>query len=244
MSSKIKRKLILKLALFSIVFAVIAAMLGYTGYTIGKRDISLSASAGEVKSRKVIIDPGHGGEDGGATGINGRLEKELNLELSKKLDAVFALMNVDAIMTRESDVSLGEDAEKGKRKMTDLKRRLELAENNPDALFLSVHMNKFPQEVCHGLQIWYSPNSENSKRLADIVRNNISTRFEIGNMRENKKASSSIYLLDRMKNTSVLIECGFISNTDECERLCDFAYQQRLAACIACSVLDFCSNVG
>lgn len=244
MSAKIKRNLILKLALFSLIFAMIAAILGYTGYTVGKRDLSLSAVAGEVKSKKVIVDPGHGGEDGGATGINGRLEKELNLELSKKLKAIMNLFDIDVIMTRESDISLGEDAEKGKRKMTDLKLRLELAENNPDALFLSIHMNKFPQEVCHGLQIWYSPNNENSRRLADITKNNIGTRFEIENMRENKKASSSIYLLDRMKNTSVLIECGFISNTEECERLCDSAYQQRLSACIAYSVLDFYSNVG
>ncbi|MBQ4137736.1 MAG: N-acetylmuramoyl-L-alanine amidase [Clostridia bacterium] len=244
MSAKIKGRFILKLVLFSLVFALIAAMLGYTGYTFGKRDLSLSASVGEVKSKMVIIDPGHGGEDGGATGINGRLEKELNLELSKRLEEMLALLSVDVIMTRESDISLGEDAEKGKRKMTDLRRRLELAENSPDALFLSIHMNKFPQEVCRGLQIWYSPNNDNSRRLADIVKNNISTRFELENMRENKKASSSIYLLDRMKNASVLIECGFISNTEECERLCDSVYQQKLAAGIAYSVLDFYLSVG
>ena len=244
MPEKIKRRLVYEFVVFAFLFAAIAAFLGYTGYIIGRADASLVASADTSEIRRVIIDPGHGGMDGGATGTNGRLEKELNLELSEKLGAMLTLMDTEVIMTRKSDISLGEDAEKGKRKMTDLVKRLEIAENAPDALFLSIHMNKFPQEICRGLQIWYSPNNDKSRRLADIIRNTVQTGLQSENMRENKKAGSSIYLLDRMKNEAVLIECGFISNTEECERLCSPAYQISLSAAIAHSVLDYCNNVG
>ncbi|MBQ7820682.1 MAG: N-acetylmuramoyl-L-alanine amidase [Clostridia bacterium] len=244
MPGKIKRKLLAELVIFTVLFAVVAAFLGYTGFVIGQSDFASAAVFDAGKTKRIIVDPGHGGEDGGATGINGRVEKELNLELSQKLEAFLRLLDFDVIMTRDSDVSLGEDAEKGKRKMTDLVKRLEIAENNPDSVFLSIHMNKFPQEVCKGLQIWYSPNDDGSRRLADIIKNTVQTDLQSGNTRENKKANSSIYLLDRMKNISVLVECGFISNTEECAQLCDSAYQQKLAVCIADAVLDFYNNVG
>lgn len=244
MSDKVKRKFLTELVLFTVLFAVIAAFIGYTGFVIGKSDFASVLPTSSSKSKKIIVDAGHGGMDGGATGINGRLEKELNLEVAQKLEAILKLRGFDVIMTRSEDISLGDSAPKGKRKMTDLVKRLELANQNPDAVFFSVHMNKFPQEVCKGLQIWYSPNNDSSRRLAEIIKNTVKTDLQAENTRECKKAGSAIYLLDRMKNTSVLVECGFISNTEECEQLCDNAYQQKLAACLADAVLDYYKNVG
>lgn len=229
---------------FVLIFALIAAFLGYTGYVIGKSKTVFAGVNTRAKGKSIVIDAGHGGYDGGAVGINGRLEKELNLELALKLESFFGLFGVDSIMTRTSDVSLGEDAPKGRMKTYDLARRLAIANDNPNALFLSIHMNKFPQEVCHGLQVWYSPNNDKSPRLAEIIKNNVKNYLQPDNTRECKKAGSSIYLLDRAENISVLVECGFVSNNEECERLCDDEYQKELAASLCLSVFDFYNNVG
>ena len=244
MKEKKGKPFLAEFALFLIVFSVIAGILGYTGYIIGKGDFAKSAPVANEKNRVLIVDAGHGGIDGGATGINGRLEKELNLEISEKVSLFSNLFGYEVINTRTSDASLGDDAPKGKRKMTDLVKRLEIANENSDAVFLSIHMNKFPQEVCRGLQIWYSPNSDMSVRLANIVKNRVQTEIQPDNTRDCKKADSSIYLLDRMKNTAVLVECGFISNKAECEALCSAEYQQKLSACLSYALLDFTNNVG
>ena len=244
MKEKRSRPYLAEFALFLVIFAVIAGILGYTGYIIGKGDFLKAAPALSEKSKVLIVDAGHGGIDGGATGINGRLEKELNLEISEKVSLFSNLLGYDVIKTRTSDASLGDDATKGKRKMTDLVKRLEIANNNSDAVFLSIHMNKFPQEVCRGLQIWYAPGNEMSVRLADIVKNRVQTELQPDNTRECKKADSSIYLLDRMKNTGILVECGFVSNKAECEALCSTPYQQKLSACLSYALLDFNNNVG
>lgn len=244
MSRITRKKFIIEFVAFAAVFAIVAGFLGYTGYVIGKGDFASTVSANTKEKKAVIIDAGHGGMDGGATGINGRLEKELNLEISNKLAAIMNLYGFDVTMTRTEDLSLGEDAPKGKRKMTDLVKRLECANTNPDAMFVSIHMNKFPQQACRGLQIWYSPNTDSSRRLAEIVRNTVLRDMQNDNTRECKKAGSSIYLLDRMKNTSILIECGFISNSEECLSLCDNTYQQKLAASIASGIVDYNKNVG
>ncbi len=244
MSGKIRKKFLAQFVAFALIFAAIAGFLGYTGYIIGKSDYASGVPASADKAKQIIIDAGHGGVDGGATGINGKVEKELNLEISEKFAAFMKLFDFDVIVTRTKDVSLGEDAPKGKKKMTDLIKRLEIANANPEAIFVSIHMNKFPQEVCRGLQIWYSPNDDTSRRLADIVKNTVQSKLQNDNTRECKKAGSSIYLLDRMKNTSILVECGFISNNQECELLCDNTYQQKLAASLSGAVLDYYNNVG
>lgn len=244
MSEKLGRTLVAELAAFCIIFALVAAFLGYIGHSIGKKELAQPVISVSRREKRIVLDAGHGGDDGGATGINGRLEKELNLELCEKLEAYLKLFDFDVVMTRREDISHGESASRGKRKMADLARRLELAHELPDALFLSIHMNKFPQEVCRGLQVWYSPNDEKSMRLAQIISSTVKSELQRENTREIKRADSSIYLLDRMKNTSVLVECGFISNREECEKLCDAEYQKMLAASIAHALTDFYDDVG
>ena len=243
MKSRIKKSFIIEFILFSVILAIVVGSLGVMGYKLitGHAPI-LEASA--PRARSVIVDAGHGGEDGGATGVSGVLEKELNLKVAEKTAALFRLCGYDVIMTRESDISLGEDAPKGKRKITDLKKRLEVANANPDAVFLSIHMNKFPQEVCRGFQLWYSPNTDTSRRLADIIETTVKVNLQKDNTRQSKKAGEAIYLLDRIKNTAVLAECGFISNKEECAFLSDNSYQNTLAACLVYSVGDFFKNVG
>lgn len=239
-----KKQIMTEFIVFSLVFGIVAGVLGFIGYNLRGRDTKEAAIQPDTAKPPIIIDAGHGGMDGGATGVNGVLEKELNLAVAEKLKAFCELSGYEVIMTRTGDISLGEDAPKGKRKMTDLVKRLETSENNPDAIFISIHMNKFPTEDCKGLQIWYSPNNEQSYRLAGILQNAVKTKLQPDNTRENKAASSSIYLLSRMKNTSVLVECGFLSNSEECALLCDGSYQTRLAACLYYAIDEFNKNVG
>lgn len=239
-----KKRIMTEFVIFALLFGILSGALGFFGYNLMKPKASQTlASASEVR-HTVIIDAGHGGVDGGATGVNGVLEKKLNLQLAEKLEKICRLMGYEVIMTRTEDVSLGEDAPKGHKKMTDLKRRLAFAEENPEAVFVSIHMNKFPEEYCRGVQVWYSPNSEKSRRLAGILKNAVDTKLGSENKRENKAANSSIYLLNRMKNTGILIECGFLSNNEECALLCDGTYQTRLAACIYYAIDEFFNNVG
>ncbi len=179
----------------------------------------------------VVIDAGHGGADGGATGTNGVLEKELNLQISKSLAELMRICGYNVVMTRTEDVMLSSSDGSGSAKMQDLRARLEISAKYPDALTVSIHCNKFPSEKCKGLQIYYS-DSETAKSYADSIQAEVKSVLQKENRRVTKKADSSIYLLHRAKSPSILVECGFLSNPEECERLSNSEYQKMLALCI------------
>ena len=126
------------------------------------------------KYTKVIIDAGHGGEDGGTSGKNGLVEKEVNLSIAKMLADMLRLSGVDVIMTREDDRLLYDRNcdFKGRKKKLDLAARKNIADSNPDAIFISIHMNAYPDEIYSGLQVWYSPNVDGSKALAELIQSN------------------------------------------------------------------------
>ena len=181
--------------------------------------------------RTVIIDAGHGGEDGGAVGVTGLVEKELNLDLAKRLCALLEADGVHVIMTRTEDVLLydrGVDYE-GRKKVLDLAARQAIGDANPDAIFVSLHANTFPEEIYHGLQVWYSPNHAKSATLAESIRGEVVSTLQPDNHRQSKSAGSNIFLLHKLQIPAVLVECGFLSNPTECRDLEDPAYRDRLA---------------
>ncbi len=199
----------------------------------------LAVKNAEPAERTVIIDAGHGGFDGGATAIYGGetvVEKDLNLSVAKRLCALFGAAGIPCVMTRDNDVMLG------KGKAEDLKNRLELAKSFRSPVFISIHQNKFPEGSCKGLQVYYSKNSDESETLALFVQNVAKMYLDGGNDRKIKRADSSIYLLDRLKCPAVLVECGFLSNAEECEKLQDDGYQKQLAAVIFAAVAEFCGQ--
>lgn len=179
----------------------------------------------------VIIDAGHGGIDGGAVGINGTLEKELNLEIAKVLGALMRVSGYNVVMTRTDDTMLTTDDGHGSAKTRDLKKRIEIASGYPDGLMVSLHCNKFPSESCKGLQVYYSEN-ELARDTAKSIQDSVIALLQPTNHRKPKQADSSIYLLHRALIPSVLVECGFLSNTEECSLLCDEGYRKKLALCI------------
>lgn len=136
----------------------------------------------------VIIDAGHGGMDGGATSDSGTLEKELNLEISLLLRDVLQASGVQVILTRDCDEMLDCNAKGGSRKTRDLRARVEIAEANPDALFVSIHMNKFPSASVSGVQLYYSPNNPESEVLAQMIQSSVKSLLQPDNNRPLKAA--------------------------------------------------------
>jgi N-acetylmuramoyl-L-alanine amidase len=180
--------------------------------------------------RTVVIDAGHGGMDGGALAPDGTCEKDINLEISTVLSALMRISGYKVVQTRESDVMLDTGDGRGNAKMRDLRKRLEISSAYPDALTVSIHCNKFPQESCHGMQVYYS-DSEAAQNAALLVQSSF-LKLDSSNHRKIKKADTSIYLLHRAKSPAILVECGFLSNPNELSNLKNESYRKKLALVI------------
>ena len=189
----------------------------------------------------IILDAGHGGEDGGAGGVNGIAEKELNLSLTHMLAEQLRYAGFTVIETRTEDKLLyDEGTKKGHKKQGDLTNRLAFTQAYPNSIFISIHMNTFPNNSCRGTQVWYSQNDARSATLAQAVQSKVRTVLQPENNRKIKAATSSIYLLRHAQVPAILVECGFLSTPDECEKLCSLSYQRMLALTLASAI---CGNL-
>ena len=200
-------------------------------------DAGTDLESGAHEQRGVIIDPGHGGKDGGAVSVTGTAEKELNLSVSETLEAIMTALGYRVIMTRTTDTELSSERG-GSRKMQDLLGRLEISERNPAIPFVSIHMNRFGNEKYSGLQVYYSGNCAESKTVADGVQSAVKKLIQPENTRETKRATSAILLLDRIKSPGILIECGFISNRTEADLLERQDYRRKLCLAVASALAD------
>lgn len=235
---------ITKFSAVTLVFSVGVILLG--SLFAGTYDNSTATvSETEGKGCIIVIDPGHGGEDGGAVAIDGTVEKDLNLEFSKTLDSLCGLLGIKSVLTRDTDTLLYDkynefEDYKGKKKVYDLKNRLRFTEEQGDeALFVGIHMNKFPSEKYSGTQVYFSPNNSNSQTLAQNLRDSIIHSLQPENDREIKKAGSSIFLLKRLTVPAVLIECGFLSNEAETARLKSTEYKKEFSLTTAAALGEF-----
>ena len=189
----------------------------------------------------VVIDAGHGGEDGGAIGKNGAYEKDVNLAIALKLKEKLDAAGIPCVLTRSTDILLYDrnaDYE-GKKKKLDLSARKEFAEKYENAVFISIHQNSYPKEQYSGFQVYFSPNDPSSRELAISLEKSVRDSLQPSNRRTSKEADSSIYLLDKLRCPAVLVECGFLSNPEECDRLCDEEYQNKLCEAISESIANF-----
>ena len=247
----------LKFILFVLIFALTTIMIetvfGHFLATFGQRDNTVSVngeSDSSLPSRIVILDAGHGGEDGGASSKSGIREKDLNLSVSLLLADYLRASGTEVVLTRDSDRLLYDpnDDYEGRKKVLDLKARLEIAEEvaaeHPgiEVLFVSIHMNSYPSDHVSGLQVWYSPNaSEASSSLAKKIQETTQALLQPDNHRKVKEAGSNIYLLDRLEIPSVLVECGFLSNEHEALLLSDASYQKKLAFTLFTAIMNYSS---
>ncbi len=191
----------------------------------------------------IVIDAGHGGEDGGCEG-NGLVEKDLNLDISMRLASLLREAGVNVVMTRETDILLYDKNSdyKGKKKVQDVRRRLEIATEQENTVLVSIHMNYFAETKYSGLQVWYSKNDSRSRILASLIQTEVKTTLQPNNKRSIKESTSSIFLLNNATFPAVLVECGFLSNTDEARALGDAEYRQLLAKSIFGAIMKYISQ--
>lgn len=203
------------------------------------RRITLETAAPVRTLPPVLIDPGHGGEDGGA--VSGDvLEKHINLAVSHDVADLLRLCGYTVSMTRDTDDALtneGEDVRK--RKYNDMKMRLDLYNATPDNVVVSIHQNKFDAAASHGAQVFYSPNHPNSAVLAEALRKSVTGMLQPDNTRTCKEAGKEIFLLKNARVPAVIVECGFISNRQERELLVTDDYQKQLALAIAAGLMNY-----
>lgn len=228
--------------IFSILFLIIlSAMLYFTFMANSSADGVMTKP---VLKQTVIIDAGHGGDDGGAIGIDGTVEKDINLDIALKLEKLLKFYGFDVIMTRTEDIMTCDDGLDSlrKRKVSDIHNRFDVLEKNPNAVFISIHQNKFEDNSQHGTQVFYSGNNDESKLLAESIQNSIVSVLQPDNSRVVKKSGSGIYLLYHAKLPAVLVECGFISNPAEVKKLNDENYRMKIAILIADGLIKYLMN--
>lgn len=223
-----------------IICALVCVIIIFSSNITGASEQSSYASE-EGSPVTVIIDAGHGGEDGGTQSRDGLLEKDLNLDIAKRLSLLFSQNGVNVIMTRSDDRLLYDKNGdyKGRKKALDAQARLNIASEDPNAIFISIHQNYFSSSQYSGLQVWYSGNDNRSMELAQYIQSGVKSTLQPNNNRQTKLAGSNIYLLEHIKNPAVLIECGFLSNPEEAKRLSDPTYRQNLSEVIYRSVTEY-----
>jgi len=225
---------------FLLCFAAISGMLSLlAGYYASSARADLPSDPSI--SLTVILDAGHGGEDGGAVSASGLLEKDLNLDITMRLAALLEAEGVRVILTRDTDTLLYDRNVdyRGRKKALDLAARRRVAEENPNAIFVSIHMNAYPQAQTRGLQVWYSQNDARSCALAEMIQSTVSAQLQPENDRRIKPATSAIYLLHRIQSPAVLVECGFLSCPEEAAALGNEEYRERLAFLIRLAILKY-----
>ena len=209
---------------------------------IDKNAVSTAASA--ETGKVIIIDAGHGGEDAGAIGINGAYEKDLNLAIALEVGKELTNRGYTVIYTRTEDkmLYLPEENIKGMRKISDLKNRCKLTDAYEDCILVSIHMNSFGSSKYSGLQVYYADGNEESRMLATKIQNSVREELQPENKRQVKNGKS-LYLLENSNGTPVIIECGFLSNESECEKLSQKEYQKQLSFSIICGIIEYINEI-
>ena len=161
----------------------------------------------------IVIDAGHGGDDPGKIGINGEKEKELNLAIAKKLQKILE-------------------------KKEDMKKRCEIINKEKPVFTISIHQNSYPEEYVKGAQVFYYGQSQEGKELAEVLQKSLVAELDKENHRT-AKANESYYLLKKTESPTVIVECGFLSNSQEAELLSDAEYQQKVAVAISKGIENY-----
>lgn len=224
---------------FILGFAAFIIGISYFGGFVAKAGVKVSAAANY--SPQIILDAGHGGFDGGAVASDGTVEKNINLNIALHLADMLKFGGYDVIMTRLTDTGTEDDLSKpiGVRKVSDLQNRLKLINTHPDAVFVSIHLNKFTASAANGAQVFYSKNHIGSSVLGQSIQDSFKTLLQKDNERVIKQGTKSTYLLYNAKIPAVIVECGFLSNKKELELLKSEEYQKKLAFIVFCGINDY-----
>lgn len=213
-------------------FAALMAII-YGSYTISKNVVEETVKSEQVE---VVLDAGHGGSDPGKIGINDVLEKDVNLSIVLKVRELLENDNISVILTRENDQCLGEDG-KELSKVADMKRRVEIMNDVQPKVVVSVHQNSYTSAEIRGAQVFYFTSSEKSKQAAEILQEELRA-VDPSNTREIKE-NNTYYLLKKTEVPAVIVECGFLSNPEEAEKLATEDYQNKMAEAIVKGIKSY-----
>ena len=213
------------------VYVVVLALFLAIGVA-GSRMVTVFGSSPLENRRCVIIDAGHGGEDGGASTREGVLESNINLQIALRLNDLMQLLGIQTKMIRTQDISVYTQGETiAAKKVSDLKNRVKTVNETQNALLVSIHQNHYAQSQYSGAQVFYAQ-TQGSKDLAQQLQSALVSAVNPGSKRMCKK-SEGVYLMRNIQCTGILVECGFLSNPEESAKLQDPAYQQKLCSVIA-----------
>ena len=235
----------IKYIFFAVLFsAFIFLIIFATSYFLGNPSKLESANSEKAASfPTIVIDAGHGGEDGGTSGGD-VVEKDLNLSIAKDLADMLRAAGFEVVLTREDDRLLYDPMSnyKGRKKQLDLAERLRIGESFEEAIFISIHMNSFPDPQYRGLQVYFSSNDPHSQQLAQSIQSSVCEHLQADNKRSIKQATSRIFILHQITKPAVLVECAFLSNPEECQLISTEEYRQKLTFCIFSGVCKFISE--
>ena len=200
---------------------------------------SMVLHANEINLPSILLDAGHGGEDGGAVSVSGEKESQINLDIAKKLDWILSFCGEAPMMLRNEDVSLHDSTAQTirEKKVSDLKHRVELVNQQTSATLVSIHQNSYPEPKYKGTQVFYAPTG-GSKQLAEEIQKAVLENLQHDNKRTVKQIPESVYLMNHISNTAVLIECGFLTNPEEEQLLKRTDYQCKLSLVLATALID------
>jgi N-acetylmuramoyl-L-alanine amidase len=204
---------------------------------------AVTVSAEETATQLIILDAGHGGTDGGAAGVDGTRECDINLQITLKIDAVLGLLGEETLLIRDMDTDLADSSANSiaQKKVSDIRNRVQLANSYPDGLLVSIHCNTYPEQKYHGAQVFYGKVGA-SKHLAATLQDTLAAQVDPSNNRTAKQIASNVYLMNHIEIPGILVECGFLTNPDELQNLKSDAYQKRLAVAIAATVTNYLSE--
>ena len=220
---------------FVIIISVVS-VITFVGFTLKKTDVKLP-----LAGTRIAVDAGHGGMDGGAVSNTGVLEKDINLKIALNLKELLENNGAKVVMTRTRDESLHSN-DKGSiksKKRSDLLNRRNIVNNSDCDIFISIHLNYFTESQYKGAQVFYETTHPESQKLAEVIQSELITVLDEQNNRKIQKIDGSKLLFQNLKSPSVLVECGFLSNTEECKKLSDEEYQARIATVINSAIIKF-----
>lgn len=207
-------------------------------------DVSSTMAGTPLTGKVIVIDAGHGNPDGGALGISGSHEADINLKIAKKTGDFLQKCGAHVIYTRENNEAVADDLNDSIKniKKSDMSNRKIIRDNSDADVFISIHMNIFAESKYSGAQVFYN-NSVGSKVLAEYIQKSFKENVDRENNRNIKDAKNSIYILNNCTFPSVLVECGFISNPYEEKKLLSDDYQDKIAYAISSGIINFLTNI-
>jgi len=218
---------------------IAAAMLVAAGVLKLTHIVDKAAASADDGMPVLVIDAGHGGVDGGAVAEDGTKESMLNLDIALRLRAISALYGVNYLMVRSEDCSFTSGSDYSERE--ELEKRVELIDSAEDSVYISIHQNCYPTGQPSGPQVMYA-RDDTSRRLGRIAQTNLVSQLDPENRRVAVPASEKLYICRNCSHSGILVECGFMSNMWDVQKLCSDAYQKAIAAVLAASYIQFCGG--